>query len=277
MREIDINDLPKYSPWVARLLQLEHFQKQERNLTKIEAEYNKDKYAKLLDQYEAKKFATAHEQRALERSSSQYEICVSRGNKLFITTPTDCQQIEDEMLVDALADPISTAKTIVELGCGYGYNFAVLKERFANRTWLGGEYSANAITLGNRLFSSDTDVSITFFNWYDSEWPILENIKDTALIFTRHSIEQLPQARNILSAFAKYRDKITAVVHLEPVYELTDNSTLGLMRRAYTHLNDYNIDLLSMVKHMGLNIRRIHYDIFGSNPLNPTSLISWQF
>ena len=154
---------------------------------------------------------------------------------------------------------------------------AVLKEHFTNRTWLGGEYSANAITLGNRIFKGDTAVTITFFNWYDSEWPILENIQGQALVFTRHSIEQLPLSGNIMSMFAKYRDKIHAVVHLEPVYELFDDTMLGMLRRAYTHLNDYNIDLLSTIKNMDVNIRQIQYDIFGSNPLNPTSLIYWQF
>ena len=82
----------------------------------------------------------------------------------------------------------------------------------------------------------------------------------------------------MLPTFKKYREKIIAVVHLEPVYELADiESTLGLMRRAYAILNDYNTDLPTTLKHMGVTILKTIYDLVGGNPLNPTSLVYWQF
>ena len=48
MQEISVNDLPKYSPWIARLLGLEPFSKRVRNPYQVNAEYDQDKYLELL-------------------------------------------------------------------------------------------------------------------------------------------------------------------------------------------------------------------------------------
>jgi len=154
-----------------------------------------------------------------------------------------------------LAPPLKTANAVVELGSGYGYNLVVLKERWPDHVYLGGEYSANAIELGNMIFGCDANVSIKYSNFYDLEWPILQDIQGPIVVFARQAIEQLPRARNVLPTIIKYRDKITDVIHLEPLYEMNDDTTLGLLRRAYAHLNDYNLDLLSTIKEMGANIR----------------------
>jgi len=131
---------------------------------------------------------------------------------------------------------------------------------------------------GCHLFADCKDVSVLPFNWYDDTWEILESLEGKALVFTRHSIEQLSQVKSIMPTFAKYKDKIVEVVHLEPVYEQIDErSTLGLMRQAYTLMNDYNTDLLTTLNSMRVQIVRTDIDLIGANPLNPTSLVQWKF
>ena len=264
---------------MARLLGLDPFNKPVRNVAKVDAEYDKDKYAKLLAYYcQAKRGATVQAIKARERSTLHRETCISKDGQLFVTSLGSSQRLEDEVLVDALAEPIATATIVVELGCGYGYNLSVLKEAYPNRVWIGGEYSQNAIKLASLLFAGCNDISVFPFNWYDDSWPIFDTFKGKAVVFTRHSAEQLPLARDVLPTLRKYREKIIGVVHLEPIYELTDEeSTLGLMRRGYTLLNDYNTDLLTTIKTMGVKILKTQYDLFGGNPLNPTSLIYWRF
>ena len=46
--KISMDELPKYTPWVARVLGLEPFSKPVRDIAKIDAQYDKDVYAKLL-------------------------------------------------------------------------------------------------------------------------------------------------------------------------------------------------------------------------------------
>ncbi len=50
-------------------------------------------------------------------------------------------------------------------------------------------------------------------------------------------------------------------------------STLGLTRQAYTIMNDYNTDLLTALKSLKVRILKTEAEVFGGNPLNPTSII----
>ncbi|MFC1920720.1 hypothetical protein ACFLYQ_03235 [Chloroflexota bacterium] len=278
MDEISVNDLPGYSSWVARILGIEPFDRIQRNIEKIDAEYEKEKYAEFLAYYEGKKGVTAKDLRILETASFPDRMCISRDSRLFLTSPDECRRLDDRMTADTLAGLVDEVKTVVELGCGYGYNFTVLNETYPERIWFGGEYSNNAVKLAGRLFTDDSNVSVFPFNWYDSDWSIFNKLQEKALVFTKHSIEQLPLVKDVIPNFRKYREKIHAVVHMEPIFELADEeTTLGLFRRAYIRLNDYNTDLLSAVKDMGVDIMEVKHDIFGSNPLNPTSIICWRF
>lgn len=279
LKKIGIDELPKYTPWVARILGLEPFSKPVRDLAKVDAEYDKDKYAKLLAYLKKHPDASPGDIRRKEvQREPTVTVCFSMKGKLYLTCAANLQRLEDKVLVDALAEPISRARVVVELGCGYGYNFSILRNTFPNRVWIGGEYSENAIELARRLFAACEDVSVVSFNWYDNTWAILESLAEKAVVFTKYSVHQLPQAASIMPIFAKYKDMISEVIHLEPVYEFMDNhSTLGLMRRAYTLLNDYNTDLLTTLNGMGVQILRTEEDLIGANPLHPTSLVQWRF
>jgi len=278
MKKISINELPKYNPWVARLLGIEPFNRPFRNISKIDAEYDKDKYAKLLAYYQKKGGASAQEIKMYLLWPDHDVISISREGQLFLTSPDDFRQLQDQIFVDVLAEPISTAQTVIDLGCGYGHNFFTLRDAYPGRVWIGGDYSQNAIKLASLLFADCSNVSVKPFNWYDDSWPIFETLEGKALVLTVQSVEQLPSVACILPTLEKYREKITAVVHLEPIYELADKeSTLGLMRRAYTLMNDYNTDLLSVIKAMRVQILGTHYDLIGGNPMNPLSMVYWRF
>lgn len=274
MREIELKYLPEYSPWIAHLLGLTDFKVQTRDLTKIEAEYNKDKYAKLLAYYKNHRDLTMKDIKdfSLQHYASN-EICVSRDNKLFLANPDEFQQLEDSIFLDTFTELIDKTDAVVELGCGYGYNLMALKAKWPTMTYVGGEYSTNAIELANMLFGANI---VKYFNFYDAEWPLLEAVRGHIIVFTKHAIEQLPSARETLATLAKYRGRVSDIVHFEPVYELIDNAMLGLLRQSYTHLNDYNRDLLTVIREIGGDIQQIYYDLCGRNPLNPTSLIHWR-
>jgi hypothetical protein len=278
VKKIGVDELPKYSPWVKRLLQLEPFRQPVRNIDKIDAEYDKDKYAKLLTYAKEHPGCTTADIASSQSPSDKNMVCFSTKSELFLTTYADYVKRQDENLINTLAEPISRARIVVELGCGYGNNLSVLSNAFPNRQWLGGEYSNNAVELAARLFKNHKEIAVLPFNWYDSNWSILEDLPEKALVFTRHTIEQLPQAKTVIPTLLKYKNKIKEVVHLEPVNEFCDqHTTLGMMRKAYTVMNDYNTDLFTILKNAKVQILKTDTDIFGGNPLNPTSLIHWKF
>ncbi len=278
IRTCKIDELPKYSPWVRRLLNLDHFPIPTRNTAKIDEEFDKDKYGKLLQYHTTYPHTSIEELRLRGVLGVEEVICISENNNLFLETPAATYNLQDEATVNSLRDAIRNTETVVELGCGFGYNLSMLKKRFPGRRWIGGEYSPNAVALAGRLFHDQQDILVQTFNWYDTTWPILDTIRGKAVVFTLHSIEQLPKCKDVIQTFWKYQKRISQVVHLEPIYELENGmSTLSLMRQAYTIINDYNTDLLGTLKQTKAVITRIEHDIVGVNPLNPTSAIHWVF
>ena len=276
MKEIGINDLPKYSPWVNRLLGLEPFNQVARNIEKIDSEYDKDKYAKLLSYYESGH--NCEDVRRLERFSGRESSCISIRGKLYLAANSETGTLMDRLLVNTLSKPLLGVDKIIELGAGYGYNLHLLGNKYPGKIWIGGEYSPNAVSLASRLLHNHKFV--VPFNFYDDSWSIFDMVEDgkKALVFTCHAIEQLPLVCQALQTLGKYKNKISEVIYLEPVYELIDKSTtLGLMRQSYTRLNDYNTDLLSALKAMDVEVLQTEYDLLGISPLNPTSLIRWKF
>lgn len=280
MKRIDLDELPKYSPWVGRLLNIVPFQKPDRNVAKIDAEYDKDKYAKLQQLYDQNPKIGIEELMSVlaDRSPPEKEVCVSRGDELFLASGAAVQRLAKQALLDILAPYMTMSHTVIELGCGYGYNLVSLTEIAPSHSFIGGEYSQNAVNLACRLFKDYPSITVSQFNFYDETWPIFDAVEERAIVFTRYAIEQLPSVRHVMPTFAKYQQKIACVIHIEPVFEFNDeNSTLGLMRRSYTLLNNYNEDLHTCIKDMGVKILRTEKDLFAVNPLNPPSLIVWQF
>ena len=97
-------------------------------------------------------------------------------------------------------------------------------------------------------------------------------------MFTWHAIEQLPDAKCVFETMAKYRQKIYRVIHFEPVYEIHDNqSILDELRLSYILQNNYSRNLITSIEGVGGVIHVKEKDILGVNPLNPTSLIIWDF
>lgn len=234
----------------------------QRDIAKIESEWELDKYAKLLDYYDQHPEATPDD---------------LRKKVLFgdVASPY-------ELMAPVIANAITDTKIVIELGCGFGYNFYALRELlpqiFSDKEWVGGEYSMNAVEVAKRLFKDAKNVSVVPFNYYDKVWDIFENLKEPAVVFTRHSIEQLPKTREVLLTLSKYKDKVRRVIHFEPVLELTDDGTqLGILRRAYAEMNDYNTDLLSAIRNVGGKIIKSKVAFITEIPLNPTSLVEWEF
>jgi len=280
MRQIGIDELSSYSPWVERLLGVAPFQKLERNIAKIDAEYDKDKYAKLRQFYKQNPGIDIDELKRVADGNllPDEEVCISRGDELFLVSAAEAQWLARQTIVDSLQPYMAKSPVVIELGCGYGYNLGVLREIAPNCSFIGADYSSNAVALASELFKGYPEIIFTTFNFYDEDWPFFDDFDGKALVFTNHAIEQMPSAKSVMEAFLKYRQKIAGVIHLEPAFEFNDaDSKLGLMRRGYTLMNDYNRDLFTVIREAGAKILKTEKDVFGHNPLNPTSIIAWQF
>jgi SAM-dependent methyltransferase len=252
--------------WTKRLLGQVEFTKV-RDLAQIEREYDQDKYGTLaqldlptVEAYKQKEF----EQAGL---SDQNDTYVSFGEAIFRMPLFMARSIYRSILEQAIAP--YEPESICELGCGYGWNLAQLCPRYADV--YGGEYSKNAVALAQRL-----GLAVQEFNYYDLDSYRL--LRNQSLIFTSHSIEQLPSAECFIQALSHYRERISVVVHLEPTYLPERTSLVGILRNRYLELNDYNRDLLLLLRQQDeIEILRYQPDCMGLNPLNSTCLIVWRF
>jgi hypothetical protein len=265
MKPISVNEyLNSSNPWSKRLLGLSEFQKN-RDVQQVENEYNLDKYAKLLEvelktieEYKAKEF----EQAGLNPITG--EMTISFGDELFKTSVANMRNIYYGLIKTTLAN--YSSENICELGCGYGYNLSYL----GAKTY-GGEYSKNAVKLAQKL-----GLDVIEFNYYKPE--DYHFIKPETTIFTTHSIEQIPDATVIIDSLEKQKDKINFVVHFEPTVISERSTLLGLMRNKYMELNDYNRNLIEVLKsRKNIEILELKTDVFGLVPLNTTNLIVWKF
>jgi hypothetical protein len=115
------------------------------------------------------------------------------------------------------------------------------------------------------------------FNFNDPR--TLEFVPRGSLVFTAHAIEQIPLLQEeFVEALCRRGPKW--VVHFEPCYaDHAMGSLLGLMRRRYAEINDYNrnlVDLLRGVEARG-RIRIVDHrrDCLGISPFNSTSVLVW--
>lgn len=152
-RRIDLNDLSSWSAWPTRIFGLTPWTVPSRTIEKIDHEYDKSKYARCLDYY------TRAGENTTPEEIIQFEIgldpaskgCMSLGNELYEVNISKATAEYYRFVVDTVRSEVEKCKTIVELGCGYGYNLWMLKQHFGAKTFVGGEYSNNAVKLAAHL------------------------------------------------------------------------------------------------------------------------------
>lgn len=279
--EISINDLPKWSQWPARLLGAEAFESVERNLSKIHSEYSEDKWQKCFDAYvKSEGTMDAHDLRRLyyDLSSTKQRAAVHRG-KLVSATNSEIMTWYDDILMSAMTPTLMTAGTVVELGSSFGHIMWMLRKAFPNLFYRGGDFADSAVALASKLYVQTPDISVEKFDFYAPSYDLIERAKGPVVVITSQALEQVPQSAGVIDTLYKHRKKIDRVFHLEPAYALYDDgSLLGLMRRRYIEINDYNRDLVSTLKHRkDIEIMRLEPNIVGWNPFNSLALIEWRF
>ena len=243
---------------------LSDFQKT-RDIKQVENEYNLDKYARLLEfdfktieEYKAKEF----EQAGLHPVNG--EMCISFNDLLLKTNVSNARCLYYNIIKSTIAKYGS--ENNCELGCGYGYNLSYLPGKC-----YGGEYSKNAVKIAQKL-----NYDVIDFNYYnESDYNF---IKPGSTVFTAHSVEQIPDATVIINNLSKQKNKINYVVHFEPTIVKERSSLFGMLRNKYIQLNDYNRNLIEVLKSKNdIEIVELKTDLFGLSPLDSSNLIVWKF
>lgn len=266
MKSISLSDyLHADNAWTKRLLGSEPFQ-MSRTSEKIAEEYENDKWGKMLKQ----------ELRDMEHAKAvEYETIlgfdwrttptvVSFGDELFLTDSPTFNDIFYSIVRNRIGKYKGAA--YCELGCGYGYNLSLFPEpRY------GGEFTDAGVSVAKKMgFDSQ------HFDFYDRN--SYKMIRPGSVVYTIQALEQIPDSTNFLEGMRSQKQNIDYVVHFEGSVLPERKNLLGLFRNRYQELNDYNRNLVELLRNApDVEILELELDSMGSVPLNSLHYIVWRF
>ena len=262
LEPVDLNDyLNAENPWAKRLLGLEPFERRGDSAL-IEREDDHELFGSMLERFGE----TPERLRELALRGSDDPVYVCMQESIFLSTRRTYHGISRHHMRVTL-DRFGDDAPRCELGAGCGSN--MIWQDVAEI--YGGELTRNGRELGRRL-----GLEIHPFDFHDEA--SYDFIRPGSLVYTSHGIEQVPDARTFLEALRARRERVRCVVHFEPLYDAARQSLLGLMRNRYAELNDYNRNLLALISEdPETEILHLDTDVFGTNPLNPSSILVWRF
>ena len=277
-----VDDLPRFSAWPARLLGLEPWEKKRKTADEVLREYDKDKWGVLLRKVQQAETPVTLEQADEWASQATSKLLCSFEGRLELLTIQEAHRRYLELLESTLK-PFLPASALVELGAGYGSQILALSKRkaFKDTTCIAGEYTESGIELIKTLaLAEKVDITVGHCDFNAASVTPLE-IPHGAVIFTSMATHYVPKlSSGFIESLSAFHPR--AVVHLEPCYEHCEAQTqtlLGLMRRRYIEVNDYNTNLVALLHESQsqgkIRILEERPQVMGHNPLLPVSVVTW--
>jgi hypothetical protein len=247
---LSLDDLPRQSPWPAILLGATPFTARHRTKEGIQREYGQEKWGKVLAWLKSHDSATEADLLRLQGLEPDSIIAFSEDAAFFTAPAAQVFESYRQCLLGVLRR-YREEEALVELGSGLGDKLLRFAAELKPRLALGGEFTPSGVECGS-ILTRQRRINATFvpFDFYEPR--SVDFIPPGALVYTAHAIE----------------------------HERNDSSLVGLMRRRYTEINDYNRNLVPLLRRFEAQgkIRIVEHkaDIFAVSPLNSTSVLVWQ-
>jgi hypothetical protein len=185
---------------------------------------------------------------------------------------------------DAIADAcLPETDLLVELGSGWGWQLLAAWAGGGPRhaSYVAAEYTEAGRRAAAALAELDgrLDFRAIHFDYHEPELRGLGAHRH-AVVFTAHSIEQIPHVKpELVEAIRRVAREVTCL-HFEPVgWQLDHYSDVGSTRE-YAERHDYNRNLIPVLRAAeaagDIAIELIHPDVFGIKPENSTTAIRWK-
>lgn len=281
MSTYTINDLPRFSPWPARLLGIEPCLKRYKTPEEVTREYEYDKWGPLLNKVQtAERHVTLEDVDNWIFDDLQPSLCCI-DNRLELLSSLDAHRQYLSLIYTTLK-PYMPATALIELGAGYGSVIIALSQcsDFAGTPIKAGEYTTSGMQLLKYLARSQ-NLPIEVGHCDFSSGQVFDFvIPRRSVIFTSYATHYVPELPvDFVKALCRCKPQL--VIHFEPCYEHCDpNTLLGLMRRRYIEVNDYNINLITLLHDQqgkgNIKILKEKPTVFGTNPLLSASVIIWK-
>jgi hypothetical protein len=172
-----------------------------------------------------------------------------------------------QLVVDAVLDACTPeTDLVIELGSGWGRNLLLCwLQGGPDATYVGAEYTEAGRRVAARLAGLDRRLRFESVP-FDYHAPELDFRGRHVVVFTAHSVEQIPQLKpEVIELILSLGERVRCL-HFEPVgWQLTGGSD------NYAVAHDYNRNLASVVPATDLEL----VDVIGNTADNATSVIRY--
>ena len=274
-----LDDIPKYAPWINRILGAEPWSQKERTPEENSREFNIDKWGNLYQWYSDNGYqknineVNEYWYRGLD-STLMFErdkfdlVPVSRANTKYLD------------LVYNTINKYSPLSSVLELGAGFGNIIINIAKKLDDNIGIyAAEYTHNGRRLINNIANNDNiDIAVGSCDFITGEINGISVPADSCII-TSYASQYVPILDDkFIDSILKLRPKV--VIQFEPVYEHCDDGSLfGLLRKRYIEINDYNTNLLTLLKNEEkkgtIYIIKERAIVFAVNPLLAISVVIW--
>lgn len=278
MQKIELDQLPTHSTWPSRLLGLEEFGQRTKTKDQIDREFGREKWGSLLGEIR-KDPAAWNLSEADNFFLKGSESVLSIKDDIYVSSSTQTHQYFVNEIERHLS-PYLPARVLVELGAGYGSTILNLAKRnsFSGARVFAAEYTETGISCLDHLSAAENIELESGHCVFDQPTMCKLAIPKKSLIYTCMAVHYVPVLRDFfVDNLIKLQPAV--VVHFEPCIEHYGDSLLGMLRQKYVRLNDYNRNLLSLLRQRETlgHIRILTQEacFFGENCLLPCSCIAW--
>lgn len=280
MAKISLDEIPKYSGWVSRLLRKQDvFHK---TYQEVWREYDTEKWNEVLSIIRSVPQCTLRDLH--ERIDADGECAgISLTQGLCLQTMKAFSEEQIQLYAQVVDHYRGGGGGLSELGAGYGEIILRLAKRFnkAFGHYLAGELTNTGLN-ALQILAHNENIPVISGNCDFRSLTVDDCISKYpgGVLYTSYALMYVPMlVDEIVDFFCSMHP--AACIHFEPVYELYDEQSLhGLLCRRYVEMNDYNRNLLSVLQNHEMQgkirIVEIRKNIFGNNVLLPISVIVWK-
>lgn len=280
--KILLNDLPKYSPSIRKLLFTSEEHIRYKTSKEVIREFNDDKWGSVWSFIENHQNATLQDVNRYLFDELKEIVVFQKGEYLKKILKSACDN-QISIVQSTLQRYMDQANCLVELGAGYGFIILNLIKRMKNDhiSYFAGEYTVNGIrSIGAIAENEKIKIEVDSCDFRELTLGPTFNKVRRSVVFTSYAMMYVPE---IARGFIQYIRRLDPFycVHFEPCYEHHDTLSLqGLLCKRYIETNDYNRNLISLLyaaeQRGELEIINEEKNCFGTNPLLPMSVIVWR-
>ena len=279
--EIGINDLPKYSPWCKKIMSLEEEQIHYKTPKEVRREYADEKWGEVCNILDKNPKIRLHELESKLFTNNKSPIFFN--SKFILMSAWDARQKLYSLYCEKMKPYSKSMQCLVELGAGYGSVILNLlcRNRGGGAKAFSGEYTSSGLKAQSILAGNEgIDITTGECDFYQlTKSPVFRAAKH-GVVFTSWAAAYVPaMTQAFVDYFLEFEPQY--VIHFEPCYEFYSMDTLhGQMCRRYMQLNDYNRNLMKILREAEqtnkIEIMHIEKNFWGANPFSPISMIVWK-